>query len=267
MKTKKLFKEPFIGTSIVNDITILHSLNGNYSVILAMENTAFQYASDPEAYNQFHICFGQIIKLLADNYILQKTDIIAEKSFNQSFDEKKDYLSKKYFAHFQGRKYKDVETYLTITKQSKKSKFFAYNEKEINDFNNTILKVIDTLQGYGIAAKILNDASLKHLLQSYLAFDFANKNFSLGNISCSKHGLEFGEQSLKVITVVDPEQMNLPNVMAPYRPADSSHDNFPKDNFSFLLSIPDAKTILYNQAIFIPDQLKIKKYGTQKEKA
>lgn len=259
MKHKRIFKEPFIGTSILHGITVLHSLNGNYSVIMAIENTAMQYASNPDTYQMFHTCFGQIIKLLADNYILQKTDVIALKKYNKSFSDKKDYLSQKYFSHFQSREYRDVEIWLTITKQSKKSKFFTYSQKEMSDFINTILKVTDTLQGYGIANSILNETAIKHVLQSYLAFDFSNENFSIGNISCDKHGLEFGDQSLRVITVVDPEQMNLPNVMNTYKPADSGTENFPKDNFSFLLNIPDARTILYNQAIFIPDQLKIKK--------
>ena len=259
MKQKKIFKEPFIGTSIIQGITLLHSLNGNYSVIMAIENTAMQYASNPDTYQIFHTCFGQIIKLLADNYILQKTDVIALKKYKKTLSGKTDYLSQKYFEHFQEREYRDVETWLTITKQSKKSKFFTYSEKEISEFINTILKVTDTLQGYGIVNSILDDSAIKHVLQSYLAFDFSNENFAVGNISCNKHGLEFGDQSLRVITVVDPEQMNLPNVMNTYKPADSGTENFPKDNFSFLLNIPDAKTILYNQAIFIPDQLKIKK--------
>ena len=66
MKHKRIFKEPFIGTSILHGITVLHSLNGNYSVIMAIENTAMQYASNPDTYQMFHTCFGQIIKLLAD---------------------------------------------------------------------------------------------------------------------------------------------------------------------------------------------------------
>ncbi len=119
MKLKKPFIEPFIGTSIVNGLTLLHSSNGNFSVVMAIENPAMQYAANPDSYEMYHTCFGQIIKLLADNYILQKTDIIAVKTFKKQ-QERKDYLSKKYFEHFAGRKYRDVQTYLTITKQNKK---------------------------------------------------------------------------------------------------------------------------------------------------
>lgn len=259
MKSKKIFKEPFIGTSTIQGLTVLHSSNGNYSVIMAIENTAMQYAANPDTYSQYHTCFGQIIKLLADNYILQKTDVIAQKKFKKPFLEKTDYLTQKYFEHFQGREYRDVETWLTITKQSKKSKFFTYSEKEMADFINTILKVMDTLQGYGITNSLLDEVIVKKLLQTYLAFDFSGEQYSIGNINCNKHGLEFGDQSLRVITVVDPEQMNLPNTIGIFKAAENGADNFPRDNFSFLLNIPDAKTILYNQAIFIPDQLKIKK--------
>lgn len=259
MKPKRKFIEPFIGTSVINGITILHSRNGNFSVIMAIENIALQYAANPDTYQQYHTCFGQIIKLLADNYILQKTDIIALKKYNEPVDKKSDYLSKKYFEHFGGRPYRDVQTYLTITKQSKKSKFFTYSEKEMSDFLNTILKVMDTMQGYAVISNTLDEKAIRDLLNAYLAFDFSGEKFSFGNISCNKDHIELGDQSLKVITVVDPEQMNLPNVMNTFKPANNTNEGFPKDNFSFLLNIPDARTILYNQVIFIPDQLKIKK--------
>lgn len=258
MKNKKQFKEPFIGTSIVGGTTLLHSMNGNFSVIIAIENTSMQYASNPDTYLSYHTCFGQIIKLLADNYILQKTDIIAVKKYKSGY-EKDDYLSRKYFAHFQNRKYHDVQTYLTITKQNKKSRFFTYSDTEVKDFCNTILKVIDTLQVYGVATQLLDETAINSLLTSYLSFDFSGGHVAMCNISCDKHGLEFGDNHLRVITVVDPEQMNLPNAMETFKPADGSLNNFPSDNFSFLLNIPDAETVLYNQAIFIPDQLKIKK--------
>ncbi len=258
MKPKKIFKEPFIGTSTVNGLTLLHSANGNYSVIIAIENTAMQYAANPDLYESYHTCFGQIIKLLADNYILQKTDIIAVKSYKK-LHERKDYLSQKYFEHFQNRAYHDVQTYLTITRENKKKKIFSFSEKETTDFCNTILKVIDTLNGYGVATNVLDQKAIAELFTAYLAFDFTGNKFALGNISCDKHGLEFGDRSLRVISVVDPEQMNMPNSMATYKTAEVSADGFPSDNFSFLLNIPDAETVLYNQVVFIPDQLKIKK--------
>jgi len=258
MKPKKIFKEPFIGTSLVNGLTLLHSANGNYSVIIAIENTAMQYAANPDLYESYHTCFGQIIKLLADNYILQKTDIIAVKSYKK-LHEKKDYLSQKYFEHFQSRAYHDVQTYLTITKQNNRKKFFTFSEKETTDFCNTILKVIDTLNGYGVATQVLDKKAIADLFMAYLAFDFTGEKFSLGNISCDKQGLEFGDRSVRAISVVDPEQMNMPNSMATYKSAEVSADGFPSDNFSFLLNIPDAETVLYNQVVFIPDQLKVKK--------
>lgn len=258
MKNKKQFKEAFIGTSNFGGLTLIHSVNGNFSVIIAIENTSMQYGSNADTYLSYHTCFGQIIKLLADNYILQKTDIVAVKKYKSGY-EKDDYLSRKYFAHFQNRKFHDVQTYLTITKQNKKSRFFTYSDKEVKDFCNIILKVIDTLHGYGVATQLLDETTINSLLTSYLSFDFSGESVAICNISCDKHGLEFGDNHLRVITVVDPEQMNLPNTMETFKPADGSLHNFPSDNFSFLLNIPDAETVLYNQVVFIPDQLKIKK--------
>ncbi len=92
-----------------------------------------------------------------------------------------------------------------------------------------------------------------------MGFDFGNEQFALGNIACNKHGLDFGDKSLRAITIVDPEQMNLPNVMQTYKTPDTSGSDYPSDNFSFLLNIPAAHTVLYNQVVFIPDQLKVKK--------
>lgn len=225
---------------------------------MAIENPAMQYAANPESYEMYHTCFGQIVKLLTDNYILQKTDIIAVKTFRKA-QVKKDYLSQKYFEHFAGRKYRDVQTYLTITKQNKKSRFFTYSQKEVTEFYNTIFKVEDTLNSYGISTKKLDDRELKNLFIAFMGFDFSNEQFALGNIACNKHGLDFGDKSLRVVTIVDPEQMNLPNTMQTFKTPESSGSDYPSDNFSFLLNIPDAHTVLYNQVVFIPDQLKVKK--------
>ncbi|MBO9573719.1 MAG: hypothetical protein J7497_16145, partial [Chitinophagaceae bacterium] len=266
MKPKKIFKEPFIGTSVTGDVTLLHSTNGNFSTIIAIENTAMQYGADPNAYESYHTCFGQIIKLLTDNYILQKTDIIAIKEYQPPEDQHTDYLSQKYFAHFKGRKYRDVQTYLTITKQSNRQKFFSYSEKDTKDFCNNISKVIDTLASYGIKTNPLDEQAISQLHRNYLAFNFSEPAFSIGNIACDKSGLDFGEKSMRVISVVDPEYMNLPNQMSAFRTGAQSISGFPSDNFSFLLDVPDADTIVYNQVVFIPDQMKVKKDMELKKK-
>lgn len=265
MRPKKIFKEPFIGTSQEAGITLLHSCNGNFSTIIAIENTAMQYSADPEIYESYHTCFGQIIKLLADNYILQKTDIIAVKAY-QPVEGRSDYLSQKYFAHFKGRKYRDVQTYLTITKQSNRQKFFGYSDKDTKDFCNNISKVIDTLASYGIKTTILTEEAIGQLHRNYLAFNFSDPVYSIGNIACDKAGLDFGEKSMRVISIIDPEYMNLPNQMSAFRTGSQSLSGFPSDNFSFLLDVPDADTIVYNQVIFIPDQMKVKKDMELKKK-
>jgi conjugation system TraG family ATPase len=265
MRPKKIFKEPFIGTSLVAGNTLLHSSNGNFSTIIAIENTAMQYSADPEIYESYHTCFGQIIKLLTDNYILQKTDIISVKEY-QPVEVRSDYLSQKYFAHFKGRKYRDVQTYLTVTKQNNRQKFFSYSDKDSKDFCNNISKVVDTLASYGIKTNILNKEVISQLHRNFLAFNFSDPVYSIGNIACDKSGLDFGEKSMRVISIIDPEYMNLPNQMSAFRTGSQSLSGFPSDNFSFLLDVPDADTIVYNQVIFIPDQMKVKKDMELKKK-
>src|SRR3954471_12241194 len=141
MHKKLQFKEPFIGTSDESGITLLYSADGNFSSILSIENLALQYNADPEIYDEFHTLLGQIVKLLGSSYILQKTDIIATQQYKPAMSEHIDYLQRKYFEHYNGRAYKSITTYITITKTYNKSRFFSYDVKDIKDFISKINKV------------------------------------------------------------------------------------------------------------------------------
>ena len=81
MSDKKTFERPFIGTSVFEGITLLFSKDGSYSTILEIRNKALQHAADPSDYEAYHQLLGQCIKLLGPHHILQKTDIIAQKTY------------------------------------------------------------------------------------------------------------------------------------------------------------------------------------------
>jgi conjugation system TraG family ATPase len=259
MHKKLQFKEPFIGTSDESGITLLYSADGNFSSILSIENLALQYNADPEIYDEFHTLLGQIVKLLGSSYILQKTDIIATQQYKPAISEHTDYLQRKYFEHYNGRAYKSITTYITITKTNNKSRFFSYDAKDIKDFVSKINKVVDALQNHKIKTSVLNKQHIENLQRRFVSFNFNNDNCFVGNVLSDSNALYFGEKQLKIVSLIDIDELNIPAQIGTHGTKPEIGKNFPVDNFSFLLNVPSADTILYNQVIFIPDQIKTKR--------
>src|SRR5664279_1492979 len=115
MKRKEFIK-PFIRIEEeIPGFNVVYSITGNLSLIMRIYNLSPQYAADPENYESYHQLFGQIIKLLGDGYTLQKTDIIASRKYSHDISHISDYLSKKYFEHFENRTYREIITYLTLS--------------------------------------------------------------------------------------------------------------------------------------------------------
>jgi conjugation system TraG family ATPase len=267
MKAKKKFTSPFIGTSLEQGFTLLYSCNGNYSIILKIENLALQYCADETVYDNYHNVLGHIIKILGANYILQKTDIIGRKAFVPPVKQSDDYLDKKYFEYFEGRSFNEVTTYLTITHQNTKGRFFAYNAGEIKDFINKIRKVVDTLNSSKIPVEPLNEEAIKALQNRYMAFNFTDDQYSFSNIGADRHKLQFGEnKELKIISLIDIDELNIPNTITSHANKPELGKNFPTDNLSFLLSVPESDTIIYSQSVFIPEQIKVKSDLESKKK-
>ena len=258
MKGKQTFERPFIGTSQYEDVTLLYSPNGNYSSVFKMENFAQQLGADTELYLNQHNLLGEIIKKIGPEYILQKTDIISKQKFDQTTISE-DYLSRKYFENFQGREYNKIETYLTITRETKKKGMYGFSEIEVKEFITKIKKVEDTILVNGGKTKVLNERELNAFFARYMAFDFNNKEFSYSNIQADAKGLDFGNLRLQIISLIDIDELNIPNNISTYKVDKSIGVDFPADNFTFLFDCPNVETILYNQVVFIPDQMKVKK--------
>jgi len=265
MKQKKVFELPFIGISEFEGYDILYNNDGNYSVVIKIQNMAQQYAANHEIYEEYHNLFGQVIKILGEGFVIQKTDIIAQKMFTQK-NPKQDYLSKKYFEHFEGRAYNELTTYLTVTKENNKSKFFSYEAKEFKDFVLKINKVTDTFSNQKVSSSVLTKKAIEHLFSRFQAYNFTDEQFSIGNIACDEHGVYFGEKSLKAISLIDIDELNIPNNISTYAVKNEIGKDFPIDNFSFLLSVPDCETVLYSQVVFIPEQSKLKRELELKKK-
>lgn len=243
----------------MDGITLLYSNSGNFSCVLAIQNLAVQYNADAELYNNYHSLYGQIIKMLGADFIIQKTDIISRKKYRHNMKEDAEYLDKKYFEYFKSRSFSTLITYLTITKVNTKGRFFSYNAEEHKDFVLKVYKVIDLFANYKLKAESLTANELNNLFNRFMAFDFNNDHYSFSNISSGDKALSFGDYRLQTISLIDIDEMNIPNEVSAFTSNTILGANFPIDTFSFLLNVPDYETVLYNQVIFIPDQVKTNK--------
>src|SRR5664279_1585584 len=208
MKRKEFIK-PFIRIEEeIPGFNVVYSITGNLSLIMRIFNLSPQYCADPDNYESYHLLFGQIIKLLGDGYILQKTDIIASREYSRDVSEITDYLSRKYFEHFENRIYKEITTYLTITKESAKGHFFTFDAKALKDFLDKANKIVDTIGNQKIACTLLTKREIETLFNRYIAFNFSDKKFSIGNLSCDEKGVYYEDKSLKSISLIDIDEIN-----------------------------------------------------------
>lgn len=254
-RKEKVLQETFLGFSHLNGIDVLHGLKGEYIVALEITNPIQQYAADAELYRDHHQTYGQIIKVLGEQYIIQKTDIIYRKEFDASTKTPIDYLDEVYFNAFQGRSYYTCKTILTIILQKDKPN---YVPKEELDFLTKIAKVADILTIKHIKNRILNRKEINDLQHRFLAFNFADAVFNLNNLRINDDTIEVGNKLFKSKVLVDIEEMNISSNVAPFNFRADLGNHFPSDNFSFLLSTPDVDTIIFSQYIFIPNQVKLK---------
>jgi hypothetical protein len=259
MRAKQRFEKPFIGTGSYDGVTLLYSPNGNYSTIIRFENFAQQLGADPDRYTNQHSLLGEIIKQIGPDHILQKTDILCRQKYNREL-ENGDYLDKKYNQHFVGRNFWKVYTYLTVTRETKKKGLYSFSEAETKEFSTRVRKTVDTIKANGGAkAEILDEKEMDLLFKRYMAFDFNNETFSFSNIQSDNTGLDFGDKRLQVVSLIDVDELNIPNTISTFKTDNSIGTDFPTDNFTFLFQCPNVDTVLYNQVVFIPEQVKVKK--------
>lgn len=255
MKKEKL-KPPFIGIEEIKGTTIVYGNDGSCSVILKVKNPAVRYGANADYYRFYHSFIGQLIKLLGEGYTLQKTDIIAEKKYHKANKKelKGDYLHEKYFELFEGRTYKDLTTYLTITRQAEGR---SLNHTDIHDFLNKTAKVLDTITNNHLSYVLLDASAIDKLFKQFATFNFSDKQFPLCNIRCDNKGIYFDELSVKAISLIDIDELNIPAQIGTYTLSQEIGGSFPVDNLTFLTRT-HGKAILYNQVVNIPDQRKLK---------
>lgn len=154
MNTRK-FETPYIGVDPGDDFDILYGSSGEFSVVIAMKNPVVQYSAAASDYDEFQNLLTGIIKILGDGYLLQKQDILHKAPFDPTAAD--EYLQQKFNAHFAGRAALRIDTFLTVTRQVKKGRFYVYDPKQLRDFRTAVHKVTDVLKAAKCEPSILSE--------------------------------------------------------------------------------------------------------------
>jgi conjugation system TraG family ATPase len=263
---KTAFKLPYAGIYADPNGAILYGDRGDYSMIFRITNPVLQYAADPEPYQAYHQLLLNIIKVLGEGYLIQKQDIL----FRRQYENKtaSEFLQQQYNAHFEGREYTSISTYLVITRRVKKGAFYVYDPKALHDFKQHSSKLMDLLNGAGLAPHLLGEDELHRQVSRLLAADYSSPNVVLNNIRSGDQQLEIGDKAIRSISLINTDAIDLPEKIGTYTTKnDGNLKEFPMDNLSFLHHVPDYDFILYNQVIEIPNQqLTLKKLELKRKR-
>jgi conjugation system TraG family ATPase len=267
MAGKQLFNIPYIGIDHHFGTDILVGSGGECSVVIKVVNPVTRFSAATAAYDEFHALMINIVKIMGDGYLLQKSDVISKEQY--PLKDAGEYLQQKYNAHFAGREYIKVSTYITLTKQVRKGAFYVFDKKALRDFNQQLDKVMDLLTAGKTAPVILKEAELDHLILQFLAMDFRPQPITLNNYAPDDTEIKMGERAIRNIPLINIDNVDLP-------PAVSTHiemteketlRGFPVDFLSFLFKVPDFEVIIFNQVIDIPNQfVTIKKLELKKKR-
>jgi len=254
LKQKNEFKMPYVGIDETSGRAILYGEKGDFSVIFKLNNLAIQYGADPEPYNIYQHLLLNVIKIVGEGYIIQKHDVFSRKKYKAK--KSKAFLQEKYNEHFQGREYTSISTYLTLTRVVKRSAFYVYDAKVLSDFLDHVAKIYDLFNGSGLDSKVLTKSEIQRYIARILAMEFSSDNLALDNFLAGNQQLTLGKKSIKSISLVDTDSIDLPEQVGAYTEKNDGKNlrDFPVDNLSFLHFVPDYNTIIFNQVIEIPNQ-------------
>lgn len=234
--------------------TVLFSKNGNWSVIIEIENPIQQYCTDAELYYNYADILSNIIQTLGEGYCIQKQDIFCKQGYNHAITDDMSFLYKSYFNYFRGREYTDIRTFLIITQEFKQSSFVKYDPKAWLDFHSKVGKVINILSEKNIPYYKLNKKEVAEYVHRFLAFDFKPQPFSLNNMNVTDEYIKSGERAIKSFSLVNIDTIDLPTFIRPFNTMPVNGFNIATDLLSFLTDIPSTDCVIYNQVIQIPQQ-------------
>ena len=218
-KRKKIFQDIYFSVEDVDGIGVLYTKTGEYSANL----------------------LTALAQTLGEGYAIHKQDVFIKKQFHDETNDNHEFLSESYFRYFTGRTYTDVQTYLIITQENKKSHLFSFDSKKWRDFLVKIRKVKDQLKDSGVDSAYLDGATARNYVDRYFSMNFTDKIVSMTNFKVDDECISMGNKRCKVYSLVDVDCINLPSSM-------------PVDLVSIVDNIPLAETVIYNQMIFMPNQ-------------
>lgn len=260
-RKRKVWEFPYIEYEMLDDIPVIYGVKGNPIAIMKMVNPVLESSSDIVSYQAAHNIFLNIIKQLGDGMILQKIDVISHVLFNAEMGTK-DVLEDKYLQHFEGRKYKTITTYLSVTESFIRStKIAKYNKSKLNDFLNKISKILQLLNEQYCQASLLSHQDMDTLMLRYAIFNFDDKTpIVADNILSKDTHLQVGNKYIKTLLVVDTETMSIPSDISTVDIVGGRADSntaYPVDTMRLLFEADDYDTLVYNQIIEISHQNKI----------
>lgn len=173
--------------------TVLFSKNGNWSVIIEIENSIQQYSTDTSLYYAYTDILNNIIQTLGEGYCIQKQDIFCKQGYNREINDDMNFLYKSYFKYFRGREYTNIRTFFIITQEFKQSSFIKYDPKAWLDFHSKISKVINILAEKNISSHKLNKKEVAEYVHRFLAFDFKPQPFSMNNMTVTDEYIKTGD--------------------------------------------------------------------------
>ena len=253
-KRKKIFQDIYFSVENNEGIGVLYTKTGEYSAVLKLENPVQKYSANIDNYYDFTHVFSALAQTLGEGYALHKQDVFIRKQFKDESNEKHEFLSDSYFKYFSGRDYTDCETYLVITQESKKSRFFSFDNKKWKDFLVKIKKVQDQLKDSGIPSHFLEKEAASRYVDRFFAMNFKDKTISMSNYKVDDELIGMGNKKCKVYSLIDVDCINLPSLIRPYTNIEVNNSSMPVDLLSVVDNIPEAETVVYNQIIFVPNQ-------------
>lgn len=248
------FKLPYAGIDKFEGLFILYGESGDFSLILELQNPVQQYSADPGAYTAFHQVLLNLIKIIGEGYHIQKQDVFVRRKYKGR--ESGEFLQQKYDLHFTGREYTTITTYLTLTRQVKRSSFYVYDKRALVEFHQQMLKVFDVLSTAGLKPAYLNEQEINRYVARILGMDFASPYIALNNIKAEQHGLRIGEKEIRTLSLVNTDSIELPELIGTFTEKQELGciNGFPLDNLFFLHKVSAYQVMIYNQVLEVPAQ-------------
>lgn len=253
-KRAKIFKEIYFSIEDIEGVGVLYTKTGEFSAILTMQNPVQKYCADIDNYYGFANLMAALMATLGDGYSIHKQDVFTRKRFKSEGEGNREFLSESYFRYFEGREYTDCTTYITITQESKKSKIFSYDDRKWKDFLVKINKVKDQLQDRGVSSRFLSADEAKAYVDQYLSQNFTDDHPSMNNFKVSDEQIGIGSRKFKIYSLVDVDNIILPSLVSPYTNLEVNNITMPVDLLSLVEGIPGARSVVFNEIIYLPSQ-------------